>query len=54
MVTRGVRAKGIIETDNVIEKAEFKRRQSQEFKQRWTDKAMYGQFVRQMPEQVDK
>ena len=33
MLIRGVRAAGIIETDNVIEKAEFKRTQSQELKQ---------------------
>ena len=43
-----------IETENTIAKVEFKKRRTKELKQKWTEKVMYGQFVRQMPEQVDK
>ena len=33
---------------------EFKRQIEQERKQNWTEKKMYGQFVREMPENVDR
>lgn len=54
MLIRGVCAAKTIETENTIDKVEFKKRRTEELKQKWTDKVMYGQFVRQMPEQVDK
>ena len=43
----------IIRTDNLIGKEEFKRNQ-ETFKAKWSEKRMYGQFVRDMPEEVDK
>ena len=36
-----------------MEKEEFKRRKAEELKQKWTGKAMQGQFVREMPDKVD-
>ena len=33
---------------------EFKKQIGQKRKQNWTEKKMYGQFVREMPENVDK
>ena len=37
-----------------MEKEEFKRRKAEELKPKWTGKAMHGQFVREMPEKVDR
>ena len=51
---QGVRASGTIETKGIVSKCEFKRHKAQELKQKWTEKRMYGQFIREMPEKVDK
>ena len=37
-----------------IRKILFKKQIEQELKQNWTEGKMYGQFVREMPENVDK
>ncbi len=54
MLIRGVCASGTIRTDETVEKAEFKRSRAQKLKQKWRGKAMYGQFVREMSEEVDQ
>ncbi|XP_047488218.1 uncharacterized protein LOC125038695 [Penaeus chinensis] len=54
LLIRGVCASGTIQTEETMEKEEFKRRKAEELKQKWTGKAMYGQFVREMPEKVDR
>ena len=51
---QGIRTSGKIETEGTISKSEFKRQNAQELKQKWTEKRMYGQFIREMPEKVDK
>ena len=51
---RGVSAAETINTEDVLTSGEFKNQRAQELKQNWTEKKMYGQFVREMPENVDK
>ena len=54
LLIRGVCASETIQTEETMEKEEFKRRLAEELKQAWTGKAMHGQFVREMPEKVDR
>ena len=51
---QGIRTSGTIETEGTISKSEFKRQHVQELKQKWTEKRMYGKFIREMPEKVHK
>ena len=51
---QGIRTSGTIETEGTISKSEFRRHNAQKLKQKWTEKRMYGQFIREMPEKVDK
>ena len=37
-----------------MEKEDFKKNSQNEFKSKWHKKRMYGQFVREMPEKIDK
>ena len=37
-----------------MEKEDFKKNSQNEFKIKWHEKRMYGQFVREMPEETDK
>ena len=37
-----------------MEKEDFKKNSQDEFKNRWHEKRMYGQFVREMPEETGK
>ena len=41
-------------TENAISKSEFKRQKTQELKQKWMEKKVYGQFIRELPEKADK
>ena len=50
----GVRMSGTIVAESTIIKNEFKRQKAQELKQKWMEKKMRGQFIREMPEKVDK
>ena len=54
MLLKGVRNGRVIQTDNLMEKNEFKRSYHTEIKTKWREKRMYGQFVREMSEEVDK
>ena len=51
---KGVYAAETINTEDTVSSGEFKKQIEQERKQNWTEKKMYGQFVREMPENVDK
>ena len=51
---RGVAAAGIINTEDVVRSDDFKKQKAQELKQSWSEKKMHGQFIRELPEEVDK
>ena len=51
---KGVKIAKIIDCEEPKEKNAFKREVQNEYIARWTGKRMYGQFVREMPESVDK
>ena len=53
MLLKGITV-GIVKTENLIEKEDFKKNSQNEFKNKWHEKRMYGQFVRKMPEEIDK
>ena len=50
----GVRKIKILDSEGAKEKNEFKRDRQNASLNRWTEKKMYGQFLREMPETVDK
>ena len=54
MLLKGVKKVGIAKTENLMEKEDFKKNSQNEFKNKWHEKRMYGQFVREMPEEIDK
>ena len=37
-----------------MEKEDFKKNSQNEFKNKWHERGMYGQFVREMPEETDE
>ena len=45
---------GAIETAGTISKSDFKQQKLHERKQKWLGKKLYGQFIREMPEKVDR
>ena len=51
---RGVATAWTIRTERIITSGEFKKQREQGRKQKWNEKRMHGQFVREMPEKVDK
>ena len=52
---KGVHAAETINTEDTLTSGELKKKQiEQELKQNWIEKKMYGQFIREMPENVDK
>ena len=51
---KGVKIVGIIETENIMEKEEFKSNLQRTTKMKWHGKKMYGQFSREMKEEIDK
>ena len=48
MFLRGVKAFGILETENLLGKEEFKTSNQNRAKTKWHEKRMYGQFGREM------
>ena len=54
MLLKGVKKVGIVKTENLMEKEEFKKNSQNKFKNKWHKKRMYGQFVQEMPEKIDK
>ena len=51
---KGVYELGTIYTGQTVDKEEFKSRRAQELKKKWRGKAMYGQWLREMPEKIDQ
>ena len=51
---RGVIASETISTEDALMSGEFKKQKAQELKQNQCEKKMHGQFVKEMPDQVDK
>ena len=54
MLLKGIKRVGVVKTENLIEKEDFKKNSQKEFKNKWHEKRMYGQFAREMPEEIDK
>ena len=54
ILLKGVKKFGILKTENLMEKEDFKKNSQNEFKNKWHIKRMFGQFVREMPEEIDK
>ena len=54
MLLKGVKKVGIVKTENLMEKEDFKKNSQNEFKNKWHEKRMYGLFVREMNEKIDK
>ena len=54
MLIKGVCASGAIETEGIINKMDFKRLRTLEFIKKWIERRMYGQFLRELPDKVDK
>ena len=54
MLLKGVKNVKVIETEHTVEKAVFKRRQQNDYKNRWQEKRMYGQYVREMTDDIDR
>ena len=51
---RGVSAAETINTRETITSVEFKKRKAKELKEKWSEKRMHGQFIRETTEKVDK
>ena len=51
---RGVSAAETINTRGTILTVEFQKHKAKELKEKWNEKRMYGQFMREMTEKVDK
>ena len=43
-----------INTEDTVTSGEFKKQEAQELKQNWREKKIHGQYVKEMPEKVDK
>ena len=54
ILLKGVKKVGIVKTENLMEKEDFKQNSQNEFKNKWHEKRIYGQFVREIPEETDK
>ena len=54
MLLKGVKKVGIVKTENLMEKEDFKKNSQNEIKNKWHGKRMYGQFVHEMAEEIDK
>ena len=51
---RGVSAAGIINTRENITSVEFKTQKAKELMEKWSEKGMHGQFIRETTEKVDQ
>ena len=51
---RGVSAAETIKTRETITSVEFKKQKAKELKEKWSEKRMHGQFIRETTEKVDK
>ena len=53
-LVREVAAAETINTEDTVTSGEFEKQKPKEFKQNWSEKKMHRQFVREMPENVNK
>ena len=53
-IIRGVSTAETINTRETITTAEFKKQREKELKEKWSEKRMHGQFIRETTEKVDK
>ena len=44
MLLKGLKKVAIVKTENLMEKEDFKKNSPNEFKNKWHEKRMYGQF----------
>ena len=51
---RGVSAAETINTRGTITSAEFKKQKAKELKEKWSEKRMHGQFIRETTKKVDQ
>ena len=51
---RGVATTETINTEDTITSGEFKKQKAEKLKQNWSEKKMHRQFVKEVPEKVDK
>ena len=51
---RGVSSAETINTRETISSVEFKKQKAKELKEKWSEKRMHGQFIRETTEKVDK
>ena len=54
MLLKDAKKVGIVKTENLMEKEDFKKNSQNEFKNKWHEKRMYGQFVCEMPKEIGK
>ena len=54
ILIEGVRKSGIVDFENSVRKDIFKRERKETLKRNWREKQMYGQFLRDMPDDVDQ
>ena len=54
ILLNGVKKVGIVKTENLMGKEDCKKNSQNEFKNNWYEKRMYGQFLREMPGEIDK
>ena len=54
MLLIGARATGVLKTNGCTTKMDFKRNWNEQNLREWKEKRMYGQFVREMPDTVEK
>ena len=51
---RGILAAETINTRETLTSVEFMKQKARELKERWSEKLMHGQFIRETTEKVDK
>ena len=54
ILLKGLKKVGIVKTENLMKKEDFKKNSQNEFKNEWDEKRMDGQFVREISEGIDK
>ena len=53
MLLKSIKKVSIVKTENLMEKEDFKKNSQNEFKNKWHEKKMYGQFVREMLKEIE-
>ena len=53
VLLKGVKKVGIVKTENLVEKEDFKKNSQNEFKNKWHKRRTYKQFIHEMCEEID-